>query len=292
MRRFLLLSVVCLVAGAAGACHPEQIIATEDIPTAGVRFINAVPDTGGAYGLDMRFVDIVENSAQFRISFRNGPQTSSGITGSAQVEYKPSRAGSRHFVIFLDDSISAIAQKVIKDTTVTLEAGKNYTALLWGQARAGGSPVMKLSFFEETVPDPGAAVALRVINTTNAPIDVSQYLKGGTVPASPTWASVPAMSISSYVNVTPGAIMYNVRAAGSATNMFADIQALLGTPASSSAGAAGKLDLAPIPGTSVAGSAVTLVVYPASVAGSRAVQFIAPGGSFIWDRRPPNPSGT
>jgi len=292
MRRFLLLSVVCLVAGAAGACHPEQIIATENIPTAGVRFINAVPDTGGAYGLDMRFVDIVENSAQFRIGFRNGPQTSAGITGSAQVEYKPSRAGARHFVIFLDDSISAIAQKVLKDTTVTLEAGKNYTALLWGQARPGGATVMKLSFFEETVPDPGANVSLRVINTTGAPIDVSQYLKGGTVPASPTWSSVPAMSISSYVNVPPGAIMYNVRAAGSATTMFTDIQALLGTPASSSAGAAGKLDMAPIPGTSVAGSAVTLVVYPASVVGSPAKQFATPGGAFIWDRRPPNPTGT
>ncbi len=291
MRRFLLLSVVCLVAGAAGACHTDTIIATEDIPTAGVRFINAVPDTGGAYGLDLRFVDMVENSAQFRIGFRNGPQTSSGITGSSSVEFKPSRAGSRHFVIFLDDTLQSAAQIKLKDTTVTLVAGKNYTALLWGQARAGGSPVMKLSFFEEVVPDPGTQVALRVINTTGAAIDVTQFVKGATMSATPTWSNVPAMSISSFVTAAPGAIMYNVRAAGSATNMFNDIQALLGTPATSSAGTS-VLDIAPIPGTSVAGSAVTLVVYPASVVGSRAVQFSAAGGSFIWDRRPPNPTGT
>ncbi len=291
MRRFLLLSVVCLVAGAAGACHTDTIIATEDIPTAGVRFINAVPDTGGAYGLDLRFVDMVENSAQFRIGFRNGPQTSSGITGSASVEFKPSRAGSRHFVIFLDDTLQSAAQIKLKDTTVTLVAGKNYTALLWGQARAGGSPVMKLSFFEEVVPDPGTQVALRVINTTGAAIDVTQFVKGATMSATPTWANVPAMSISSFVTAAPGAIMYNVRAAGSATNMFNDIQALLGTAASSSAGTS-VLDIAPIPGTSVAGSAVTLVVYPASVVGSRAVQFLSAGGAFIWDRRPPNPTGT
>ena len=291
MRRFLVLAVVCLVAGVAGACSTDEIIATEDIPTAGVRFINAVPDTAGAYGLDLRFVDLVENNAQFRIGFRNGPQTSSGITGSSSAQFKPARAGSRHFVIFLDDTLQAAAQTKLKDTTVTLVAGKNYTALLWGYARAGSTPVMKLSFFEEAVPSPGTQVALRVINATGAAIDVTQFVKATTMPTSATWASVPAMSISSYVTAAPGAIMYNVRAAGSATNMFADIQALLGSPASSSAGTS-TLDIAPIPGTNVAGSAVTLVVYPPSVIGSRAAPFAAAGGAFIWDRRPPNPTGT
>ncbi len=294
MRRFLLSSVVCLVAVVAGACKSDTVIATEDIPTAGVRFINAVPDTAGAYGLDLRFVDQVENNAQFRIGFRNGPQTTSGITGSSSVQYKPARAGSRHFVIFLDDTLQAAAQTKLKDTTVTLVAGKNYTALLWGYARAGSTPVIKLSFFEETVPDPGTQVALRVINATGAAIDVTQFVKGATMPATATWSSVAAMSISGYVTAAPGAIMYNTRAAGSATNMFADIQALLGSPASSSAGTS-TLDIAPIPGTSVAGSAVTLVVYPASVVGARTPQtaaFLLPAGSFIWDRRPPNPTGT
>ena len=37
-------------------------ITRRSIPTAGVRFINAVPDTGAAFGLDFRFIDIVENS--------------------------------------------------------------------------------------------------------------------------------------------------------------------------------------------------------------------------------------
>jgi hypothetical protein len=295
MRRFLSLLVVCLVAGAAGACHPETIIATEDIPTAGVRFINAVPDTAGAYGLDMRFVDITENSAQFRITFRNNPSAAAGGgVGSSQVEYKPSRAGSRHFVIFLDDSLQAVTQIKLKDTTVTLTAGKNYTAILWGQARAGGSPAMKLTFFEEAVPDPGTQVALRVINATAGAIDVTQYVKGAALPGTPTWSSVAAMSISSYVTAAPGTIMYNVRAAGSATNMFTDIQALLGVAASSSAGTS-TLDIAPIPGTAIAGSAVTLVVFPASVPGTRVPQtnaFLVPAGSFIWDRRPPNPTGT
>jgi len=294
MRRFLYLSVICLAGGLAAACKPETIVKTTTPPTAGVRFINAVPDSAGAFGLDLRFVDIVESNAQFRIIFRNNPSTSAGITGSSQVEYKAAAAGQRHFVIFLDDTLQSAAQIKLKDTTVTLEAGKNYTALLWGYARAGSTPVLQLKFFSEDVPDPATNVALRVINATNAPIDVTQYVKGSAVPASPTWSAVPAMSISSYVTTAPNAIMYNVRAAGSATNLFADIQALPGTPASSSAGTT-TLDIAPIPGTTVAGSAVTMIVFPPSVVGARTPQtaaFLVPAGSFIWDRRPPNPAGT
>lgn len=291
MRRILYLSAVCLAAGLAGACKPETIVKTEDIPMAGVRFINAVTDTAGAFGLDLRWVDIVENNAQYRISFRNNPATSLGVTASTQTEYKPARAGSRHFRIFLDDSIAAITQTVLKDTTVNLTAGSNYTAILWGSARAG---TMKLVFYEEVITDPGANVALRVINATPSPIDVSAYVKGTAVPGSPTWSSVAAYSRSSFVNVPPALIMYNVRAAGSATNMFADIQALAGAAASSSAGTT-KLDIAPIPGTLVAGSAVTMVVFPAATVPSRVPQtaaFLVPAGAFMWDRRPPNPAGT
>ncbi len=289
MRRIFQLSMICLIAGAASACNSaEKIIATEDIPTAGVRLINAVPDTAGAYGFDLRFVDMVENSTSFRITFRNTPTTTAGIAGMGGAEYKPARAGSRHFVIFFDDSIQAIASKIVKDTTVNLTAGKNYTALLWGSARAG---TMKLTFIEEAVPDPGTQVALRIINATTSAIDATQYLKGAAVPATNTWSNVAAMSVSSYVTTAPGAIMYNVRAAGSATALFTDVQALLGSPASSSAGTS-VLDLAPIPGTSVAGSALTMVVFPATTPGSRAANFAAVGGAFMWDRRPPGVPGT
>src|SRR3954468_9340690 len=110
MRRILQLSALCLVAGAASACKPDATNANPIAPTAGVRFINAVPDTGAAFGLDFRFVDIVENSAAFRITFRNNPQTSAGVTASAAIQYKAAKAGSRHFRIFLDDTLQAAAQ--------------------------------------------------------------------------------------------------------------------------------------------------------------------------------------
>jgi hypothetical protein len=43
------------------------------------------------------------------------------------------------------------------------------------------------------------------------------------------------------------------------------------------------------PGTTVAGSAITAIIFPASVAGSKAPQggsFANPQLTFMWDRRP------
>ncbi len=290
MERQLRASAFVIASLFLAGCSSEETIVTPDIPTAGVRFINAVPDTAGAYGLDMRFVDIVESNAQFRVTFRDNPSTSGNVTASTQVQYKAARAGQRHFVVFLDDTIQSIAQTKLKDTTYTFDAGTNYTVIAWGGARSGSSPALKFSIIPETVPDPGAMVALRVINTTGQAIDVRQYVQGGTLPASPTWANVAPLTASAYVNVAPGTIMYNVQPAGGGAMLFSDMRALVGAPASSSAGAGGKLDTDAIPGTTVAGSAISLLVFPASTTGARTPQttaFRSPAGSFIWDRRPP-----
>ena len=101
MRRIIRLSVLGLVAGLTmSACKPEEVIQTENIPTAGVRFINAVPDSAGSFGLDFRFVDLPESNSHFRIAFRNGPTTSAGVTASTGVQYKNARSGSRRRSFF------------------------------------------------------------------------------------------------------------------------------------------------------------------------------------------------
>ena len=294
MRRILHLSVLCLALGVMAGCKPEEVVISENIPTAGIRFINAVPDCSGAFGLDFRFVDIVESNAHFRIAFRNNPVTSGGVTASTGIEYKNARAGQRRFRIFLNDTLQAIASVVVKDSTLNVEANHNYTVILWGSGRSTGADRMRLSVIDETVADPGASVALRVINATNAAIDARQYIQGGTAPAAATWANVAPYSASSYTSVAPGRIMYNVQPAGGGTALFADGLALIGAPASSSAGVAGKIDTDPLPGTTVAGSAVSLIVFPRSTSPSRAPQtaaFLVPAGSFMWDRRPPRPPG-
>ncbi|MEP6990113.1 MAG: DUF4397 domain-containing protein [bacterium] len=285
MRRFFQLSMLCLAVGAASACStPETIVATEDIPTAGVRFINAVPDTNA---MDFRFVDIVESNAQYKIGFRNGPATSGGVTASAQIEYKNTRAGQRHVRIFLNGTTPDVASFVLVDTTLTIEAGKLYTAMMWGNARSGG---MNFVFYEEVIADPGTQVGLRVINTTGAAVDVRAFPSTGTLPVAATWVAVPAYSRSSFVTAAPSQVLYNVQPAGGGAVLVPQALALIGAPATSSAGTT-TLDIEGLPGTTQAGSAVTAIIFPASVVGSKATQFAAPGMSFMWDRRPPRPAG-
>lgn len=288
MRRIFELSMLCLAAGVVSACKPDEVLSSPAVPTAGVRFINAVPDTAGAGGLDFRFVDIVDNNnALFGITFRNSPQTSGGVTSSTSIQYKPAQAGARHFRIFLDDTLQTIASTVLKDSTASLEAGHNYTFLLWGNARSSGSDKMRLSVIDENIADPGSQVALRVINTTGSAIDVRTYPSSGTVPSSPTWANVAAYSISTFVNAAPSQIRYNVQPAGGGTALFSDALAIPGQGVGAVVGGCTVgVDCDVTPGTTVAGSAVTLIVFPKSASGRGIPSFSSVGGTFMWDRRP------
>jgi hypothetical protein len=295
MRRIYQLSIACLATGVVSACKsPEQVIQTGSLPTAGVRFINAVPDTGGGNGMDFRFEDIniVENSAQPAITFRNNAITAAGWTGSNQIQFKAARAGTRHFKIFLDDTLQSVASTVMNtptlaidpisasimpnDTTLIIEANKNYTVILWGNAR-GGASAMRITAFEDDPVDPAANVALRVINATSTAITASAFLTSAGAPGTPTWPTVAPFSVSSFVAGPPGLYSYTVTG---------------GTTVSGSAmpGAPATTDIPSLPGTTVAGSAVTGIVFPRSVAGSTAPQaaaFTTPILSFMWDRRPP-----
>src|SRR5262245_53878788 len=226
MRRFILLSTLCLAAGVVSACKPDEEIASPVPPTAGVRFINAVPDSGGANGIDFRFVDLVENSSAYNVPFRSLPQaTGTGtaqVVASALIQFKAAKAGQRHFRIFLSDTLQSAASTVLKDSTLTFEAGHNYTVLLWGNARSAGADKMRLTLIDETVADPAAQVALRVINTTTVAIDVRQYATTGTLPAAANWANVPGLSISAYQQTAPAQIRFNVQPAGGGANLFSD----------------------------------------------------------------------
>ena len=256
MRRKILLSVLCAI-GAVSACKsPDTTITTARIPTGGVRFINAVPDTAGAFGMDFRFIDLVESNAQFRVTFRNNISTATPFV-STLTEFKGAQAGSRHFRIFFDDTIQTIASTVLKDSSITVADSANYTVMLWGPARTAG---MNMVIWPENVGDPGANVALRAVNATGSAVDVRVYLQGSAVPVAVTW-TIPAYARSPYINVAPGNYMYNVQPAGGGATLFADAQAIQGV--------LGQIDLEALPGTLVAGSAVSGFIYPRSTAGAR-----------------------
>jgi len=313
MRRIHNLILAGLVGVGVSACQPETTIGTPLPPQAGVRFLNLVPDTAGAFGFDFRFIDLTENNQHYRITYRNGPSASQPFVAQT-IQFKGAQAGSRHFKIFYDDTLQTIAAQTAADTTVTLAGNTNYSAILWGNARSAGADKMNLKFVTEDIGGniDTTQVGLRVINATNAAIDVRVYLQGATAPATPTWANVPAYSISSFVFVAPATYgsasatyMYNVRPAGgaAASALFADGQAMTGSPANCDLHypcLPGELeDVSSAPGAAVAGSALTAIispVTPSAVVGPPAVlaprtpqgaAFKVPAITFMWDRRPP-----
>jgi len=287
MRRIFPISLLCLASGAVLACTPEQVIETEQIPTAGIRFIHAVPDTGQ---MDFRPVDIVENTTFYNVAFRS----------TTLLYYKNARAGTRHFKIFRtpNQNASAAEQIAVAQTVVfdlpneELEAGKRYTYLLWGFSRTGSAPAMRVTRITDDPADPGTQVAVRVINTclpgvcgtsADGAVDARVFTAAQTInsPAS-TWAAVAPLTASAYANVaTNSAYTFDFRPVGGAT---AGAALASGT---GPAGTAQTIDQEAIPGTNVAGSAVTAILYSRNVVGSQATTATTPGVTFLWDRRPP-----
>jgi hypothetical protein len=276
MRRLYALSLFCLAAASGSACKPEEVVETEDIPTAGVRFLHLVPDTSG---FDFRPVDIVENSTFYNMTYRS----------TTLFLYKAARADRpRHFKIFKSPNVAdppavqqATASTVIADLdNVTLEAGKKYTFVIWGNARASsGAPSMRVTMLTDDPADPGAQVALRIINASGDAIDGRAYVTASGAPATPTWANVAALSASSYSNVAVSStITFSATAVGSTTAL---------ATGAAPAGTAQAVDIEAIPGTNIAGSAIVGIFAPRSVSGSTATNITTPGFIFGFERRPP-----
>lgn len=288
MRHILPISMFCLAAGVVGACNPAQEVITEDIPTAGIRFVNAVPDTGG---MDFRPVDMVENSQFYNVTFRS----------TTLLYYKNARAGTRHFRIFRTPTATdpaevqlATAQTVVKDLPdEVLEAGQRYTYILWGYSRTGSTPAMQVTRITDNPPETGARVAVRVINAcipgvcgaaANGFVDVRVFTTAqGIGSPQAAWGGVAPLTASAYQSVAVGAAAYtyDIRPYGGATTGSALASAAAPT------GTAETVDIEALPGTSVVGSAVSAILLPRAVAGSQGGSSTTPGLIFVWDRRPP-----
>jgi hypothetical protein len=286
MRRILPFSALCLAIGTLGGCRPESVIDSPVPPTAGVRFINAVPDTGQ---MDFRPVDLVENVTFYNVGFR----------GTNTLYYKNARAGTRHFKIFRtpDPNTPSATQIAVANTVVAdldgqvLEANKRYTYILWGYSRPGSTPAMKVTMITDDPADPGAQVAVRVINacvaglcgaSADGSVDARIFTSTQTISApAATFAGQAQLTTSAYTNVATGTYTFDFRPVGGVTT---------GAALASGTGPAGiaqTVDLEAVPGTTVAGSAVTAVLVPRSLAGSTATSATTPGIIFLWDRRPP-----
>jgi uncharacterized protein DUF4397 len=254
----------CLVAGAGVACN-EDVTGTQggQGPFAGLRYVNVVPDTGA---LDIRVVDIVD-AATFGATFRTGGSPT-GAAAQTSPPYQSVEAGTRSIRVFNSSSDQAIAKQVLLETTFTFEANRNYTFALHGFARAGQTPALQAAIVADDAPPPipSGQIAVRVWHlaptldpAATTPLDAWIVARGrAALAGSPTIAgqSYAATTRSAYVNVPTGPYRVAFTAAGTIEPIL--FQMTL------PAGGAG------VAGTTVAGTAITVLVVPRSVPGSRA----------------------
>jgi hypothetical protein len=277
LSRFLLLPVAML---ALAACSPNDGVSVNARPPlGGVRFINAVPD-GGA--VDIRYIDQVDWSG----SSVNG--TNYGLAFRAGTNHWATEAKARHIRVFPSDSAIAVTSTILLDTTITITANKNVTLMLVGSRAAGG----KVSFLmiDDTPPTlTGPQIAVRVVNaasSSDVPATAAAYILATTttaLPGTPTFASIPSRTASTYVlrDTTAGAFAIRATAAGDVTTPWS-----VAAPAGASqvgliGAAAGYLG---------AGSALSAYVFPRSVAGTAApASFTTPGLVFFVDQIPTPP---
>lgn len=273
--RLTRLAMLTLGAAFSAACsEPSNDPTTPDVPPlAYVRYINAVPDT---LNTTVRFTDQVQWSP---MSFVNVP-----FRGLGQGNYQPTQAGSRKFRVFTTDATNfstAGNTVILVDTTLTFEAGKYYTLLHMGYARAGSTPRQRIVAINDVHPNPGAQVAVRAIHAALGVGAVDIYATAtATSPISgtPLFRNVATEAVSPYANVNAAAFATQIAAAGGTTALVA---------AAAPAGTAGTTQLNPIAGATIAGSVLSAVAFPASPANSAGARFTTPGIVYFIDKNPP-----
>ena len=265
-----------LAVAALAACSDDDVTTASRPPLAGVRYINALPDTGT---VDIRMIDQLEYSA-------NTIAGSGGLIFRDGTEYFPVEAKARKIRVFsLQNTSLSTVSAIVLDTTISFEANKKYTLLLTGLAR---NKTARFRVIEDTPPSTVGTgnIAVRTYNAGAGPMDA--YLLASTTTAiagAPTFSAVADLAASTFTVRPAGAFAVRVAAPGS-TTAIASVQA--------GAGTAGTALLNPVAGATVPGTVFSAYIFPRSVAGSGAPQtaaFQSPSVQLFVDQLPPNTAG-
>jgi hypothetical protein len=230
-------------------CKGEDITNSALPQLAGVRYINALADTGA---VDIRMVDQVQWSATANaLNFRQG------------IEHQPTEAKARHIRVFSFASRNiGVVQQVLLDTTLTFAANSKTTLLLTGSARAS---TVRFVVIDDAPPTLGAnQIAVRAVNASTGAIDAYVVtLPGDPIAGPPTAANVPVNSASAYLTRATGNVALRVTDPG------------VTTANASAAGPPGSPNPIGTPGTyfpsagvNNGGSAFSVYYFPRGVAGS------------------------
>jgi hypothetical protein len=239
-------------------------------PIAFVRYVHIVADTTA---MDWRPVDALENSPPaFGLSFR------------ANTPYQAMGAGARKLRVFPTSENINITSQVVIESDITFTPNTYYTLVHIGLARPGGAPADKIWVIEDAIPAsiPAGQIAVRVINagTGLGAVDIATASSTTGTPSS-LFTNLAYEGVSAYQMVPVGARALRAYAAGTTTPELANVLMLAGAAADPVAGTTA------IGGSGQAGSAVTAIVVPRSVAGSAAASFTTPGILYLIDKHPP-----
>jgi len=256
-------TVYAVLGGCAAACHPDAVTNSPVIPKAGVHYVNAVPDTGA---MDFVVVDIVSNGSLFSLPFRGMNPYARGI-----------ESGSRSIRVFMDGTTPGVASTVMFDQTSSFTTDGEYTFLTYGYARTGQTPAKKILVTTAAPPAVTTGfVHLRVIQLASTlsplattPLDAWITARGGApLSGSPTIANVAFEDVTAYAAVPVRTYRMAFTAAGTTSPVLFQSNLPVGVPPDTSA--QGATITNPIAGTAYAGSAITAIVVPQSVSGSKA----------------------
>jgi hypothetical protein len=261
--RFSRLVLLGLVVGAAAACESDKVTTPNTPAHSDVRFISAIADTGA---VDIRFIDQIDLSPSSNgRAFRTG----------SEAGYMPVEAKARHIRVFPTSLSIAITSQVLLDTTITIPAGQRLTLLLTGPSRTAGQ--LKFVTINDDAPAPPTGqISVRVVNASTGAI--SGYLVNAVTDALPgteTFANIPSLGSSPYVNRATGAAALRFTNVGSAT-----VNASIAGPASPAA----LPGAFPAAGLQSSGTAFSVYYFGGARAGSAALQ--APAAVWFVDRNP------
>ena len=282
---------ICAAAVAVLGCKKDATF-TEPIPDyAAIHWLNAVPDTGQQ---DIRVVDIVSNASLMDANFRG-----------ANMYYQPIETGSRTVRIFNSSSVDTIATQVLTTTTVNTTVGQGYTFIHAGFARTGQTPARTVLLIPDNPAAPAAGeVGSRFINVAaglgNLAFNIVRHAVDTlTLPGTPLRGSVAFGTAATYAGVKTDSMRVFHPRAGVDSIVRYDTLRVVVTAAGTTTpilfttilqpGSPNTINqvVQPIAGAALAGSVMTIVAVPRSVAGSQAPQTLTtPAGVILVDRRP------
>jgi hypothetical protein len=271
MKRLAIALVVAAGTATLVACGGDIGAITPPMPQlAFTRFVDAVPDSGG---MDWRFVDVIENSpTTFGLNFR------SSFPGAT---YQATGPGPRHLRIFQTSTDINLTQRVLFDTTFDFTAGTHYTLLVAGSMRTGQG---KLYILTDDFTDPGAQIAVRIVNAGAGAVDLYASAKGDTTALPAALVSgLDNFASTKYMTMPVGPLDLRGFATGSTT-----FPAMVDVVAPAGLAADRANDLTAVGGSTQAGSVLTAFIVPKSVGGSTATSFANPGIIFVVDKHPPS----